>query len=110
MYRSSSATISAGVSAGGPASINLSGGPEGRADAPVMAPRPPTFGHAPAEPWRASGCVGGVSQRLDRQLVVRVDADAGRDAHAFGDDGLRIQIRVGDARAGGAERVRPARA
>src|SRR5262245_31538280 len=41
--------------------IDRAGGPEGRADAPAMAPRPPTLGCAPAKPWRASGAARGVS-------------------------------------------------
>src|SRR5262249_55378278 len=39
------------------------GGPEGRAAAPAMAPRPPTLGRAPANLWRASGSTLGVSPR-----------------------------------------------
>src|SRR5436309_215204 len=41
--------------------IVVPGGPERRADAPDMAPRPPTLGRTPAQPWRASKLTQDVS-------------------------------------------------
>src|SRR6266581_2600587 len=124
MYRSSSPTIWAGVSA----LIYLPGGPEmaprppalGRAPAkpwrasgsahPEMAPRPPALGRAPAKPWRASGSASGVSQHLHADPIVRVHADRSGDPHRLGRDRLGVELRVGDERPGGGQRVRPARA
>src|SRR5207249_5905588 len=62
--------------------IDLPGGPERREDAPDMAPRPPTLGRAPAQPWRASGLAQDVSSlglHLPAVLEVQLETvDVGR--------------------------------
>src|SRR5439155_24183221 len=70
------------------------GGPERRADAPDMAARPPTFGRAPAEPWRASGLrqAGSCVRLVSHEHVA--DATDGLDVAGRFRIGLELRAKI----------------
>src|SRR5438552_14213857 len=87
-----------------PGLIDLGGGPERRADAPAMAPRPPTLGRAPATPWRASG----LPQRPSSKRLPPPEQTLGPQEQQENDDDEADRVLVSGRDVGRAEALRDA--